>query len=203
MSAKREILPAPHFASKAPALGDKSTLNTTPAAPTLEEVYAQRARFVWLTLQRLGVRPSDLDDVCHDVFVILKRKLPDFDPNARIKPWLFAICAQTASNYRRRARYRLEVMAGSMTAEDEPQPAGPAWGRPDREAASREELAVAERILSRLSPVKRSVFVMYELEGMSCQDIADELGLPVGTVYSRLHSARGTFAEYAEKVRHK
>lgn len=182
--------------------GDKSSASTqTAAPPTLEAVYAERARFVWLTLQRLGVRASDLDDVCQDVFIILERKLPEFDAKAPIKPWLFAICAQTASNYRRRARFRLEVSAGGMSAEEELVPEAEAYRRPDREASSREQLERAERILSKLGPLKRSVFVMFELEGLSCQQIADELGLPVGTVYSRLHSARQLFASYASKAR--
>jgi RNA polymerase sigma-70 factor, ECF subfamily len=185
---------------KAPAAEDKSTLDTSEHAPlTLEEVYAKRARFIWLTLQRLGVRRADLDDVCHDVFLVLQRKLPDFDRTAHIAPWLFAICAHTASNYRRRARFRLEVTSGGMSDENELNPAAPAFRRPDHEAAQREQLERAERILARLSPLKRSVFVMFELEGLSCQQIADELGLPVGTVYSRLHSARQLFTQYAAK----
>jgi RNA polymerase sigma-70 factor (ECF subfamily) len=185
---------------KAPVPDHKSSLDATPAQPlTLEAVYAERAKFVWLTLQRLGVRGADLDDVCQDVFVTLQRKLPEFDQRSKIQPWLFAICAHTASNYRRLARFRLEVTAGRMSADDELNPAAPAWRRPDQEASDREQLERAERVLNRMSPLKRTVFVMFELEGLSCQEIADELGLPVGTVYSRLHSARKLFLAHAAK----
>jgi RNA polymerase sigma-70 factor (ECF subfamily) len=185
---------------KAPASGHKSSLDATPAEPpTLEAVYAERAKFVWLTLQRLGVRRADLDDLCHDVFITIQRKLPELDPRSKIQPWLFAICAHTASNYRRLARFRLEVTAGRMSADDELNPPGPSWRRPDQEASDREQLARAERVLNRMSPLKRTVFVMFELEGLSCQDIADELGLPVGTVFSRLHAARKLFLAHAAK----
>ena len=86
-----------------------------------------------------------------------------------------------------------------MSADDELNPPAPAWRRPDQEASDREQLERAERVLGRMSPVKRTVFVMFELEGLSCQEIADELGLPVGTVYSRLHSARQLFLAHAAK----
>ncbi len=185
---------------KAAAPDDKSTLDATPVEPpSLEAVYAERARFVWLTLQRLGVRRADLDDVCQDVFVTLQRKLPEFDQRSKIQPWLFAICAHTASNYRRLARFRVEVTTGRMSADDELNPEAPAWRRPDQEASDRQQLARAEQVLNRMSPLKRTVFVMFELEGSSCQEIADELGLPVGTVYSRLHSARKLFLAHAAK----
>jgi RNA polymerase sigma-70 factor (ECF subfamily) len=175
---------------------DQSSLDEP---PTLDTIYAECAKFVWLTLQRLGVRHADLDDVCQDVFVTLQRKLPEFDRHSKIQTWLFAICGHTASNYRRLARFRLEVTAGRMSADDELNPAAPAGRRPDQEASDREQLERAERVLNRMSALKRTVFVMFELEGLSCQDIADELGVPVGTVYSRLHSARKLFLALAAK----
>ncbi len=200
MSSSRGAAPTADSFVKATAPDDKSALDATPPAPlSLEVVYAQRARFVWLTLQRLGVRRADLDDVCQDVFVTLQRKLPEFDQRSKIQPWLFAICAHTASNYRRLARFRLEVAAGRMSADDELNPAAPVSRRPDQQASDREQLARAEGVLNRMSPLKRAVFVMFEIEGASCQDIADELGLPVGTVYSRLHSARKSFLAHAAK----
>lgn len=185
---------------KAAASGDKPSVDANSGeAPSLEAVYAERARFVWLTLQRLGVRRADLDDVCQEVFIVLQRKLPEFDNRSKIQPRLFAICAHTASNYRRLARFRLEVTTGRMSADDELNPAAPSFRRPDQQASDRQQLSRAEAALGRMSPLKRSVFVMFELEGLSCQEIADELGLPVGTVYSRLHSARKLFSAFAAK----
>jgi RNA polymerase sigma-70 factor, ECF subfamily len=167
----------------------------------LETIYAECARFVWLSLQRAGVRQADLDDVCQDVFVIVQRKLPEFREGAKVRPWLLAICARTAANYRRRAHLRLEQSSSSLSGRDaESVGAAPETQRPDNEVARRRALQQVEAILSRMSPLKRAVFVMFEVEGMTCLDIAAELGLPVGTVYSRLNSARKVFLERAART---
>jgi RNA polymerase sigma-70 factor (ECF subfamily) len=161
-------------------------------------VYVECARFVWLSLQRLGVRHADLDDVCHDVFIIVQRKLHEFDQRASLRPWLFGICARTAANYRRKSYIQRERSVGSFI-EDEallPPSDNPT---PDRELDRREALTQAEAILGAMSPIKRAVFVMFEVEALSCQEIADELGVPVGTVYSRLHTARKFFLAQAQK----
>ncbi|MES1177463.1 MAG: sigma-70 family RNA polymerase sigma factor [Myxococcales bacterium] len=163
----------------------------TPA--TTASVYAQWAKFVWLSLQRLGVRRADLDDVCHDVFIVVQRKLPEFDQRAKLQTWLFGICTRVAANYRRRAYIRYEDLAGGIGADGAIAVAAPEASRPDQQVARQRSLSQAEGILNRMSPVKRTVFVMFELEGLNCPEIAAELGLPVGTVYSRLHSARQFF----------
>lgn len=173
----------------------------SPAPPSLESVYVERSRFLSLTLQRLGVRTADLDDVCQEVLIVVQRKLPQFDPTQQLKPWLFAICAHTAANYRRLARVRLEVTSGRMSADDALNPATPPFAQPDRQLVVREQLLRVERALLRMSSLKRSVFVLFEVEGRSCREIADELRLPLGTVYSRLHSARQSFAAFWARER--
>jgi RNA polymerase sigma-70 factor, ECF subfamily len=167
----------------------------------LETIYAECSRFVWLSLQRAGVRQADLDDVCQDVFIIVQRKLPEFREGAKVRPWLLAICARTAANYRRRAHLRLEQSSSSLSGGDaESVGAAPETQRPDNEVERRRALQQVEAILSRMSPLKRAVFVMFEVEGMTCLDIAEELGLPVGTVYSRLNSARKFFLQQAART---
>ena len=168
-----------------------------PALVKLETIYAESARFVWLTLQRAGVRRADLDDVCHDVFVIVQRKLPEFEPGAELRPWLLGICVRTAANYRRRARIRLEQSNVGTNGEEAVVAIASETNRPDSQLSRRQALERADAILAHMSPVKRAVFIMFEIEGMNCQEIAAELGLPVGTVYSRLHSARKLFLERA------
>jgi len=141
-------------------------------------IYRTHGRFVWLSLQRLGVQPADLDDIAQDVFVIVHRRLGTFDRRARLTTWLFGICMRVAANYRRRRRWTREVLAGG--AEEE---------RPDI-LVRREERELAERALGRLDVAKRATFVMFELEALSCLEIAELMNVPVGTVYSRLHGAR-------------
>jgi len=148
-------------------------------------IYQEHGRFVWLSLQRLGIHPSDLDDVAQDVFMIVHRRLDTFDRRARVSTWLFGICMRVAANYRRRRRWTHEVLSGG--AEDD-RPS--ALVAADEVLVRREQRELAERALNRLEIAKRATFVMFELESLSCLEIAELMNVPVGTVYSRLHSAR-------------
>jgi RNA polymerase sigma-70 factor, ECF subfamily len=156
-------------------------------AATLDvrSVYREHARFVWLSLQRLGIHVSDLDDVAQDVFVIVHKRLRTFDRRARLTTWLFGICMRVAANYRRRRRWTFEVLSGG-TEDQRPATLVAA----DDILVRREQREIAERALNRLEVAKRATFVMFELESLSCLEIAELMSVPVGTVYSRLHSAR-------------
>lgn len=172
---------------------------TAEGAQSLEKVYQEWARFVWITLHRLGVRSADVDDVCHDVFLVVHSKLDQFDWSAKMRPWLLGICARTAANYRRRARVRFEHTPDQLEDQESHALSAPAASRPDEIYLRRGALEKAERILGRLNPVKRMMLIMFEVEGFSCGEIASELGLPIGTVYSRLHAARKFFVLEAER----
>jgi RNA polymerase sigma-70 factor (ECF subfamily) len=153
-------------------------------------IYRQHARFVWLSLQRLGVYPSDLDDVAQDVFVIVHRRLDTFDRRARVTTWLFGICMRVAANYRRRRRWTRELLSG-WTEDERPALLLAA----DDVLVRREEREIAERALDRLDVAKRAIFVMFEIESLSCLEIAELMSVPIGTVYSRLHAARRQLAK--------
>lgn len=156
-----------------------------PSALDVRSIYRDHGRFVWLSLQRLGIHPSDLDDVAQDVFMIVHRRLDTFDRRARISTWLFGICMRLAANYRRRRRWTREVLSGGS---DDERPATLAAA--DDVLVRREQRELAERALNRLEVAKRATFVMFEIESLSCLEIAEVMNVPVGTVYSRLHSAR-------------
>ena len=120
-----------------------------------------------------------------EVFMIVHRRLDTFDRNTRITTWLFGICMRVAANYRRRRRWALEVPAVDSN-DDRPSMVVAA----DDLLARREERHLAEWALSRLNIEKRATFVMFEVESLSCEEIAKIMNVPVGTVYSRLHTAR-------------
>jgi RNA polymerase sigma-70 factor (ECF subfamily) len=172
---------------------------SAPAEPSLDVVYAECADYVWRMLQRLGVRRADLQDVCHDVFLIAHRRFAEFDGRLKANPWLFGICLRVAANYRRRARFRYEQAGSEHDGDAAAVRASPAE-RPDHQVARLEAQRHAQTILDGMDPAKRAVFVMFELEGLSCQVIADQLGVPVGTVYSRLHAARSIFEREAKRL---
>ena len=152
---------------------------------TIRTIYEKHGRFVWLSLQRLGVRHADLDDLAHDVFVVAHRRLDSFDGSSRMTTWLFGICIRVAANYRRRRQNSSEIPTG-VSGKNSPATAVPV----DELLVLRERRVLAETVLGQLVLGQRAVFVMYEIEALQCEEIAELLGLPIGTVYSRLHAAR-------------
>jgi RNA polymerase sigma-70 factor (ECF subfamily) len=162
--------------------------------PDVTSVHASHADFVWRSLQRLGVRDADLEDMLQEVFVVVHKRLHTYRGVGSLTSWLFGICVRVASNYRRWAWVRHE----RATAEGVDQAAESS--SPDDDLAAREARATLHAILDRMAPDKRAVFVMFELEELSCDEIASTLGIPVGTVHSRLHVARKAFAKAIARV---
>jgi RNA polymerase sigma-70 factor (ECF subfamily) len=171
--AKRLSLTVPHARRESPE-------------PTVRSIYEEYARFVWLTLQRFGVERADLDDLAHDVFVVVHRRLRSFDGTSRMTTWLFGICMRLAANYRRRRRNVPSAAAIRARVNDD----ATVQVTADEILVRREEKALAQRVLAELSLEKRAVFTMFEIEALSGQEIAELMGVPIGTVYSRLHEAR-------------
>lgn len=154
--------------------------------PSTPELYAQHATFVWRVLTRVGVPEADREDLLQEVFVVVHRSRDGYQGRGQVTSWLYGIALRVASNHRRRVRVRGEVSS------DEAEPAtDPAT--PERAAEEQQQGEFLQRLLDALPAKKRVVFVMFELEGYSCVEIAGELGVPVGTVYSRLHEARDGF----------
>ena len=74
---------------------------------------------MWNVLRRLGVHPNDVEDVGHDVFIVVHRHLASYDPSRPLRPWLFGICVRTVADHRRLARHRREVPCDGHEAPDE------------------------------------------------------------------------------------
>lgn len=149
---------------------------------SFDEVFRQNAPFVWRTLRRLGVREADVDDVCQEVFVVVHRKLADFEGRSSLRTWIYGICIRTASAHRRLARHR-EVPT-------EVPPEIEAAGTPHESLARRRALEALDRALAELDDDKRAVFVLYEIEELGMAEVAEIVGCPLQTAYSRLHAAR-------------
>ena len=149
-------------------------------------VHAAHADYVWTTLARMGVAPSDLPDMLQEVFVVVHRKAHTYDGTSKIRTWLYGISLGVARNYRRKAHRRRELPAPELDEREDLDRRGNPEAEVSRDQARRE----LSRLLDALDPNRRAVFVMFELEEMSCDQIACTLDIPVGTVYSRLHKAR-------------
>ena len=160
------------------------------ALPSFEEVYRAYFAYVWRTLRRLGVREADSLDATQEAFLVVYRRLSEFEGRAKLSTWLFRICLNVASDHTRRAHVRREVLEGAdFDALSHPS------SRADAGASFREDLARLERGLSNLSLDERAVFVLFELDGATTTEIASSLELPLGTVYSRLRRARQIFMD--------
>lgn len=164
-------------------------MTATERALDASAVYAAHADFVWASLQRLGVRPHDLDDVLQEVFVIVHQRLHTFDHSSKLTTWLFGVSLRAASDYRRRAWRRREQVGDEAVEE----PATAESSTPEDAAVGQQSRARLDKILDELDLEKRAVFVMFEVEELSCDEIAAIVGVPVGTVHSRLHAARKQF----------
>jgi RNA polymerase sigma-70 factor (ECF subfamily) len=172
----------------------------TPAAPSpLDEagfvaVYEAHFDYVYHSLRRLGVRDADLEDLAHDVFVVLYRGRADYDRSRPVRPWLFGIAFRVASDFRRRARHRFEVDGEGREFAD----AAP--GALERLAAA-EDKALVRFGLEALDLDRRAVFVMHDIDGHAMPEIAAALGVPLNTAYSRLRLAREQFAQVVRRRR--
>lgn len=182
-----------------PALSHAASPPRAPAASPLDAVAVHRdnADFVWRSLQRLGVRPSDLEDVFQEVFVVVHKRLHTFDGSAAMTTWLFGICLRVAAAHRRRAWFRREIPADDVADDRE----APASESPDEALSLRQALATLARVLDKMDLDKRAVFVMFEIDELESEEIATILGVPVGTVWSRLSAARKQFQKILARER--
>jgi RNA polymerase sigma-70 factor (ECF subfamily) len=165
---------------------EESLEASSPAQLDFRTLFEMEASYVVRSLRRLGVAPADVEDMAHDVFVAVYGQLDKFDRARPVRPWLFAFAFRVAAQYRRKARRETERCA----VDDLPDHREPPDVRLEREGKQRMVLDALEGI----ELERRAVFVLHELDGATCQQIAATLGIPLGTVYSRLRLAREDFS---------
>jgi RNA polymerase sigma-70 factor, ECF subfamily len=162
----------------------------------IEQIYREHFPFVWKSLHRLGVPDRDLSDAAQDVFMIAYRKLDGFEGRSKMTTWLYGIALRVASDRRRSATARREVLdsAPGATLADVSTDVS---GLIERRQARR----LLEAILDELPLEQRAVFTAFELDQMSGEQIAELLAIPLGTVWSRLRLARETFRRSIHRLR--
>ncbi|MDX2019510.1 MAG: sigma-70 family RNA polymerase sigma factor [Deltaproteobacteria bacterium] len=153
------------------------------------QLYDQHAPLVYRLGRRMGLTEEKTADVCQEVFLRVYRNLGHFRGDSQFSTWLYRITINEVSRAHREGSVRraLDAMLGRQW-----QPADADPG-PERRAQASEAAVVLEEILGRMKPKKRSVFVLFELEELSTEEIADVLGCGVETVKSRLRHARAEF----------
>jgi len=163
-------------------------------AATFRALFDENFGFVWNALRRFGVAEAEREDLANEVFFRVYKALDQYDPQRPARPWLVAFAARVASEHRRLARHRYEVTTDSVEA-------GAPASAPEGAIERAEQRAILAEGLDALDPDKRVVFVLHDLEEVATPDIARALGIPEGTVSSRLRAARAEVLAAVKRIR--
>ncbi len=173
-----------------------------PAAPRagtagFRELYREHFGLVWRVAANRGVRVSALEDVVQEVFIVVHRKLPEFEGRSSLRTWIAAIARRVVADYLKK---RGNQPAGDEALEPEPA-AHPA---PSEQLERKSAVALLDALLAKMSPDQREVFVLHELEQMSGAEIAELTSANENTVFTRLRAARRIFQAGVarERARH-
>lgn len=172
----------------APAVASESALVERLAAGDLEALGKLFDRFesdVRRFVQRLGVQPSDADDLVQLTFLDVAKSAARFDPKCSARAWIMGVAAIHVRRHRRSVARLLRAAAAHVFEARRPD-----VRTPDASFESEQEQARFRKALEQLSDKKREVFVMVAMEGASGEDAAAAFGIPVATVWTRLHHAR-------------
>lgn len=162
------------------------TLDSAIEIPSFDEVYEQHVAFVWRTLRSFGVAETQLEDATQDAFVVVHRRLPEWEGRAAITTWLFAIARRVAGSYRRK---RGKAEQRDAPLDDQHEDSADTFAALSRAQAA----ATVMAILDTLDEDKRIVFALVELEQLAVPEVARMLELNLNTTYSRLRLARAAF----------
>lgn len=179
-----------------PPVQGTSSLAGEAVPASLDEVYRAHAPAVSRWAQRLAGPGMDLEDIVHDVFVVVQRRLPDFRGDARLTTWLYEITVRVVQARRRAAWWRRRLVPWGRSAEGRDPVLGvssrlvdPGPSPADR-AERRQANEALYRALESLPEKHRTALILFELEGLSGQEIAAITGTSVANVWVRVSRAR-------------
>jgi len=179
----------PRAAGHSPSPTVPATAETLPEPPTLADIYREHFEFVWRSLRRLGVPEHAIEDAAQDVFVVVARRLADFEGRSSLRTWLFGIAIRVVRT-RRRSSWRHQRKVDALARE--PSPSADPIARQDAQR-------LLLRLLDELSEDQRATYVLIELEGMTAVEVAEGLGANVNTIYTRLRAARNQLRRAAAR----
>ena len=156
------------------------------------ETFDRELDYIFGTLQRLGARPADIDDLLQEVFLALYRNWPTLDTTHSLRPWLFGVAFRVVRTHRRR-RSRETPFAALDPEDGAPSPEG--W------LEGQQSLALLSAALQHVPVERRSVVIKHDLEGIEIIDIARQLSITKFGVYARLYKGRKELAAAVRRLR--
>ena len=163
--------------------------------PSFEQLYDQWFEDVSRWVRALGAREADRDDVVQDIFLVVHRRLADFD-GQNVAGWLYQIARRKVRDYRHLTWVKHLFGTTSVPLGDDMLKTGQG---PLEALETRQKRELLERLLDGLNEDQRAAFVLFEIEGNSGEDIARLQGVPINTVWARIHKARKKLQERAER----
>jgi RNA polymerase sigma-70 factor (ECF subfamily) len=147
--------------------------------------------YVYRSLLRMGVSAADAEDLAQEVFLVMWRRREDWDAERPLRPWLFGVALRVAHEHRH--RMRREAPAGIVDQTDD---------RPyaEDQLASARARALVLQAIAVLPEKQRAVLILHEIEGTPMREVAEALGVPLFTAYTRLRAARQSFARAVRRL---
>jgi RNA polymerase sigma-70 factor (ECF subfamily) len=169
------------------------TLTATRADARWRSIITQQVGSIWRFLRRLGVAEDALDDAVQQVFLVAVTRDADITPGSE-RAFLFSTALRVASLARRKRPADRRAPAEALDTLRDPAPT------PDEIADRKRAYELLEQVLAEMTPELRTVFVLFELEGIATPEIAQMIGIPLGTAASRLRRARDEFRVYSRRL---
>ncbi len=160
----------------------------------LAEIYRAYGPAVARWAARLGGPEAEIEDLVHEVFMVVDRKLGGFRGEAALSTWLYRITENVVRHQRRKNRLFAWLLGDDATAHQPAETPGP-----DEALERKRSVEQLYRVLDRIGEKYRIALILHEIEGLSGPEIAELRGIKVSTVWVHLHRARAIFLAELEK----
>jgi RNA polymerase sigma-70 factor (ECF subfamily) len=168
-----------------------SSAEPSPAEDACVAAFDRELDYIFETLRRLGARPSEVEDLAHDIFVVLQRNWSELDLERPLRPYLFGIAFRIVSAHRRR---RVRELPYAVPDVEDRAPG------PERLLESQESVELLLAALERVPLPRRAVIILHELDGVPIAEVARTLSITRFGAYARLHKGLKELAAAVRRI---
>ena len=163
-----------------------------------EELLTRYRRPVYSICMRMVRNETDAEDLAQEVFVRTFNVLDRYNPSYPFSSWLYRITSNLCIDFIRKRRKGIVSLDEPVSSDegDMPRQIASSKGDPERDLQTREMMAVLEEAVSNLPEPYRIIVILRHQEQLSYEEIADDLGIPLGTVKARIHRARNMIKDF-------